>query len=125
MPSRGKALSRLDELVIYFRCRLEPHLNITEPMCGFQTPFTLRPPLFSAYDPSTHPDYQRCLNVGEGRDVPTRTLLYRTLSLATIRHCNGSADEDLCSCQHFVSYNFVAFVYYDTESFGLVMMRME
>jgi len=39
--SRVKVLSCPDELVIYVRCRLEFHLNMTEPMCGFRTPFTL------------------------------------------------------------------------------------
>jgi len=32
--------SRLDELFTYVLCRPEPHLSMTEPMCGFQTPFT-------------------------------------------------------------------------------------
>ena len=39
--SRATVLSRLDELVIYVRCRLELHLNMVSPMFGFQTPFTL------------------------------------------------------------------------------------
>jgi len=38
-PSRGKAFSRPDELVIYVRHHLKFLLNMTEPVYGFQTPF--------------------------------------------------------------------------------------
>ena len=84
----------------------------------------LRPPLLSAYEPSTHPDYQRCFNTGEGT-ASTYTLLYRMSSLAIPVDSTLSADEDQSSCQRFVSYNFVAFVYYDTDACELVTMRME